>query len=739
MGHSVSRRPVPPPGRNSAVASLAVLMGAFLLAGIFPVATGTESSASAPQGSSPPPSLAMLPGPSGVHLVPPSVGSTHAATVNPLARRTSEPSPMGIADYGVTPEGTPYSYSTPILRGTANVSSLLTDSGGSVPGAGYMSFQLNCELVIVTPRGNWSYWVQNVVQIETQAHYIIFLNNIWNFSTGSGGGTGPLLSSELSGNGSVNSVRGVGDWYAYSPSGGAGNGIAWYSGSVSVEVVSSVVAGLPHVAFEYDDGYGWIAYDNVTFLHGAGEQDLGFFVSGYQYTPICFGGSPDVCEVYDAEFDFTGVSQAVGPDVARASNLTLGLDYWNGHNLAAVPSAWNFGYNTGEQIQNVVSSLAPTDSGGALLAHETNGSTGTFGPLYGPSDTSSLLVQVPGAPSGTVRVGGTTTAYTGGEANLTLAPGVYEVSAFAANSTELGSANVTLEAGAFVVLTLPLPLDSLPLLLSGLPDGTLVTLSFHEISSFILPIPPVGNFSLTYTLFPPIESLLLPVGSYTYDVLPIPGFWLPDYSGTVTLPGAESNISLSWEPFTYPVTVTASGLPSTLTWGVLLGNSSANGTAGSLTLASPNGTFHYWVWVEGPYTANPLEGNLSIAGGAYPLAVSFVVQASSLVGTLSPAGSVLTLDGEPVQLTGTGYHLLVSAGTHLLVASASGYVTQKETLSVLPGNASYWNFSLERFASNSSHSAGSSPLLSPLVLTLLVAAAVAAASVAALLVRRRRP
>jgi thermopsin len=738
MGHSVSRRPITSSSRNAVGAALAVLVGAFLLAGIFPVATGTESSASAPQGSSPPLSLAMLPGPSGGRSVSPSVGSTHAVTVNPLARRTSEPSPMGIADYGVTPEGTPYSYSTPILRGTANVSSLLTDSGGSVPGAGYMSFQLNCELVIVTPRGNWSYWVQNVVQIETQAHYILFLNNIWNFSTGTGGGTGPLLASELTGNGSVNSARGIGDWYAYSPSGGPGNDITWYSGSVSVEVVSSVVAGLPHVAFEYNDGFGWVAYDNVTFLHGAGEQDLGFFVSGYQYTPICFGGTPDVCEVYDAEFDFTGVSQAVGPDVDKASNLTLGLEYWNGHNLAAVPSAWNFGYNTGEQIQNVVSSLAPTDSGGALLAHEANGSSGTFGPLYGPSDTSSLLVQVPGASLGTVRVGSTTTAYAGGEANLTLAPGVYAVSAFAANSTELGSANVTLAAGGFVALTLPLPTESFPLLVSGLPTGTIVTVSFHESASSILPIPPVGIFSQPYTPGS-LVTLSLPLGSYTFVVLPIPGFWLPTYTGTLILPGAESNISLSWEPFTYPVTVTASGLPSTLTWGVLVGNSSANSTGDTVTVASPNGTFRYWVWVEGPYTANPLEGNLSVAGGAYPLAVSFVVQASSLVGTLSPAGSVLTLDGAPVQWTGAGYHLLVPAGTHILVASASGYVTQKETLSVLAGNASYWNFSLERVASSPSHPTGSSPLLSPLGLTLLVAAAVAAASVAALLVRRRRP
>ncbi|MCI4342331.1 MAG: thermopsin family protease [Thermoplasmata archaeon] len=642
---------------------------------------------------------------------------------------------MGIADYGVTAAGVPYNYSTPILLGTANVSSLLTNSGGPVPGAGYMTFQLNCELVLESPSGNWSYWVQNVVSIETQAHYIGFENNIWNFSDGVASGTGLLTSGMLSGRGTVNQFPGIGDWYAYGDAGDPGNGITWYAGVFSVEVVSIVVAGLPHVVFEYNDGFGWIAYDNVSFLNGANTRDLGFFVSGSTYAPICFSGTPTVCEVYDAEFDFTG---AGGSDTDVSSNLTLGLQYWNGHNMEATPSAWNFGYNTGEQISNVVSTLATNPVDGSLFARETNGSAGTFGELYDASTSSQLHVLLPSAPAGTVRVGTQSIQYVGGEANLTLAPGTYSVAAFYPNSTTVGVATVQLSRGSAVSLTLPIPTFDVKVDYAGLPAGTAVNISLVGTGGTQVPSMLWTNLSWTTSVPNTAVGLLVVNGSYRFVVGPVPGYVPSAYRGSFQVNGAGAEITIDWRPFTYDVVVSASGLPPGVPWGVLLGSIYLNSTGSPLSVPSPNGTYAYWVYADGPYTPNPQTGQLSVSAGAAPLSVTFTAQPSHLRGAISPVGAVLELNGFDQATSGGTYDLLVIAGAYNLSVSSSGYASQSRTVSVTAGNSSFSNFTLAAMpVSSHSGSASGSFGLSPIALTLLVVGAVAAVSVLALLLRRR--
>src|SRR5262249_50907324 len=108
----------------------------------------SSSAASAPptHGFAPP----SLRSEDGRALVPSAEESPRpAAVINPLAGYSSEPAPMGIADFGVTGKGSGahgYWYNTPVFQGTADVRSInLAISGSSSKVA---AFELNAMLLL---------------------------------------------------------------------------------------------------------------------------------------------------------------------------------------------------------------------------------------------------------------------------------------------------------------------------------------------------------------------------------------------------------------------------------------------------------------------------------------------------------------------------------------------------------------------------------------------------------------
>ena len=222
------------------------------------------------------------------------------SAVDPFALISTEPAPMGIADFGVNGVGgvvQPYSYATPEFQANVQIDSLYMSGGG----AHDMTFQLNTVLVLEDGSRNYSYWIQDVAEIDTTYNGIYWADNIWNLS-GASQASSPLSPSELRGNGSVNDYYGV-DWYAVAVASGLpGTGIDLaYPTNITVREVASTIDGLPEVAFMYDDGYGWATFDNVTFLHAAHWRSVGFVVDGYQYTPMGV--------FYDAEWDYSGNHQ----------------------------------------------------------------------------------------------------------------------------------------------------------------------------------------------------------------------------------------------------------------------------------------------------------------------------------------------------------------------------------------------------------------------------------------------
>lgn len=335
--------------------------------------------------------------------------------------------PMGIADFGYANASDPatfHNYSTSEFLATVHIRSL--DATSSF-GDNWTGFQLN----VVVPFTNGSrtilYWFQNVVNLNTSTGLVAFFNNVWNFS-----GNRTLNCTDVIGNGT-----GCG-WYFDSPSADApGMDVnLTFPVNISVKLVSSIIGGVPHVQFAYDDGYGWVAYDNVSVPWAGGWTDPGFPVQEGKY--------------YHVEFVFGGPSWGASA-TAHGANMTFYLSFFNGHNLQPVITAWDYGGYTAECAANLSESPLLHDPSGVPAAR---GTAGRENPtlLYSRPDVALLNVSSSLA-NGTILVNGSATSYTGGLANLTLAPGTYRIDLENA-SRLVATQSVTLSAGEYLGLVL---------------------------------------------------------------------------------------------------------------------------------------------------------------------------------------------------------------------------------------------------------------------------------------------
>ncbi len=638
----------PPPHRTRLAAAVFLLLavGALLPGAAHPIAPHSTSPLSGLAPSDVPAALPSHPG-----VVQPA--STH---VNPFALISSEPAPMGIADFGVTGvtgDVHAYSYASNVFQGNVQVNSMLTFGGGAY----YMTFQLNTVIVLSHGGTNYSYWIQNIASIDSSSQGIGWIDNIWNLSSP----TAALSTGELTGNGSVNNYPGF-SWYADSAgSNFPGSQVTLsYPANLSIRSIVSTVNGFPHVGFTYNDGYGWVTYDNVTFAHAQGWNDYGFVVNGYSYTPLGI--------FYDAEWDYAG--SGIGQHNIR-SDLNMSLQYWNGHNYQSVPNAWNFGSDTAESLDNVISSLGPAPSNGSLYSHLTNGS-GSLGLLYNASQVGTLIVSAPSLPVGSIRLNGSPFPYRGGEADFTLAPGDYEVDLYD-GATFLDSSNVSVGAGATARLTLPFPRQSVTFHETGLPAGTPWSVT-------------VGSSVLASTT--PWANLTEKDGSYAYSIAGVPGYQTPSYGGPFYVSGAPVVVSVPFWTFNFSVDFTAFGLPSGTPWWLTLDGVPWPETGPVVAIGTPNGTHIYSIATVNTYIGNPDNGSVLVEGAPVSVDLTFVLHLGAIQGIVDPAGASVWLDGSLTETASGWFSLPALPGVHSLQAQATGYAPFSTNLTVTPGNTS---------------------------------------------------
>lgn len=682
-------------------------------AGLFPRDPLVGNQSQAPHTSSSSPSSS--PQQSAERTALESTVRSDAAPVNPFRLYSTEPAPMGIADYGVNPSGASYRYNTSQVLGNVSFGSLLAWENVSSHLLPVVAFQLNANLVVRNGSRTLDYWVQDVFglsymnETSDDVGATQFLDSAYNDTTGD------FPAGSIRGHGTVGGGAGN-QYYEYGPpnSSTPGNAIPIYAPvSVLLKMVSSTVQGVPEVAFEYSDGYGGQTYDVLQFPGVANWTDEGFVVDGTQYTTLRGSYS----EFYDLELILGGPR---GGSIAsvNSSNINMSLQFWNGNNFQSVLNAYDFGSDTAETAQNVTMASTNLSAGGTPGAHMGAG-PGTLKSLYSRGGIAILNVSSPLLTNGTLGLGNQPIPFVGGDVNLTLAPGSYHL-ALRNGSLVLATRTVSVVAGEYLALVLPQP-SLLWFNETGLPNRATwqVQVNHATLRS--------ASASLSTTLFN---------GSYSYSITPIAGYHTPTYSGLVQVAG-PTEVTIIWIEFKYAVVGSESGLPVGSTWSISVNGTTYQTANVSLVVDFPNGTFGYTVGGPPGYAPLSKSGNFSVYAVPAGFSVEFIEESGYLAGTLSPVNAMLTIDGTPNSVGPNGqFNSTLQPGDYFVNATLSGYKPFSLMVTIAPGLTTKIAIALTKFPNSQNSSGGLSS--STYVLVGVGTAVLAVAVLAAAIMLRRR-
>ena len=579
--------------------------------------------------------------------------------INPYQHYSNEPAPMGLADFGIGPNNTPYAYNTTSFRGAASINSLVTDSNNTTI-KHYMTFQFNVNLAFNYSGHLYVYWVQDVAFVNTSNNFIYFIDNIWNMSSSSAS----MQSSTLTGNGTLGNSSGTEYYYSYANQYLPGNCVNLkYPSNAKFMINSTVDGGVPEVDFMYNDGYGWVTYDNVffKFVTNISEScDYGFVVDGQTYEPEGYS-------FYDAELILGGPGGG-SSTTDNQSNVNLTIQYWNGHNYQEISNAFNFGADTAETIGNVVSNSYYFIHTGNLFEKVTAGQNGSLGRVYSSSDISFLNISTPFS-SGTVYVNGSAHSFVGGDINLTLAPGHYQLKIYN-NSVLYNSTIVDLSAGEYLPLEVDMSLVTFTI--TGLPQGTIwwVNLTDHSYSSS------------TNTI-----SFYEDNGTYPYTIQTANKTYEPSMStGSLKVDGKFIPQSVQFSKVTYKATFTETGLLSGIMWYVNGTELTGHNTSPiNITFMLTNGTYTFTITNLSSYYTTTAHFTITIDGRNMTETV-YYCHWVYITGTISPVSATLTINGITVHVLPSGdFNVSVANGTSYIVASEIGYQTYHHNVTLNSG------------------------------------------------------
>ncbi len=435
---------------------------------------------------------------------------------------------MGLADLGVVPSGGTDTYQTASFRGTILLSDLATYNATLGSEASDMSFQLNAYVGFASGGSTFVYWVQDVFKVDTATKAVSVFDNVWNATSQPLPEIGP---SALRGNGSFGSVNvsGVPETY-YGDSASCSKPGACttldYSAVEPVDVFlqlnASLSGGKPSVRFSFDDGSGLQSFDTVTFSPMVAPAAFeGFFVNASALSAACVRCAGDV------ELVAGGPDSGYQTALSGTTDLTLGIQRWNGHDYEAIPDAYDYGIATAEGLSNA-SIREASDSIGAPAALVTN-APGSLGPLWGRASVAVVGVTVVGGSGGTLAVGGVNETFAGAYVELTLVPGEYDLVVTSGTTYPLG--NRTLGAGEDLTLEV---------------GGAAVVFVPHGLGAEVWSVT-LGGETLNGT-----ENITFgePSGTYAFVVGPLSGFSSSPSTGNVTVNRSEANVSVTidWSP-----------------------------------------------------------------------------------------------------------------------------------------------------------------------------------------------
>ncbi len=299
--------------------------------------------------------------------------------VTPLYSQS--PAPMGIGDFGLSygPGGSvvPYSLNTTSVEGSIRLNSL-NDFYLQNDGPQSVSIQLNTVLNNVTLFGNSSYvfWNQNVIFYSARTHQLELIDNVWNFSSPAFNMTYNAIAH---GDGFV--VPGV-YYFAIGPS-----YTVSYPFTVNLYLTAAVVDGDSTAFFNYtvqsSTGDFSGSFDQVMFNSTYGQSQgysapmPHYLISGTQITPTGYllndaelmiggpgGGSTTSVYGIDGSMSLKYLPEQLNSDPHPFGPYSKGPYTGTAvlSNYVNVPSAFDFGTDTGETSEGVSVAWTQTDT-----------------------------------------------------------------------------------------------------------------------------------------------------------------------------------------------------------------------------------------------------------------------------------------------------------------------------------------------------------------------------------------
>ena len=280
--------------------------------------------------------------------------------------KTAKPSyPMGVADYGLTGSGSPYSYSTTEFVSWANFTAL-TIGKASNSYNHQMTVQQNLVddgVMVGTHAG--VYWAQDVPYItqSTTKYTISMLDNIWNFTSGTASMSATYITGNLGTGCSVSKVGtsgGVGFYYC--------EGSSTIVATLPFELKMTTTTGTePPGAYSGDSfvEFAIAVYHGATLLGSQAFDEVAFHSTTPGTPGFAVGGKNPFGTYNDAETVLCGPG---GGSTVTISAITAQISesYLSG-TLKPVPHAYSYGYDTAETVKGVHMSFLTTNIGKATL------------------------------------------------------------------------------------------------------------------------------------------------------------------------------------------------------------------------------------------------------------------------------------------------------------------------------------------------------------------------------------
>ena len=552
--------------------------------------------------------------------------TTHLASLgnyngsDPWYSSFTEPAPMGIGFMGIGPNNQLLNYSTSSILGVAKVYNLTTYS--SQFNSSDMTFQLNVNFEFSNSHKIYDYWVQEIAEVGTSPNGIYsnapyFGDEIWNLTSGYDLGTDGravnMLNSTVQGNGNVSPFYNSSPYSSAAPPKAPGNNVV-LSPPYALEFrlnASVSKSGNPELSFYYEDGFGWVEFDLVKFIFANDVTGFPTFLINYYST------------IYSAGLVLTGPGGG-SETYDENSNVSLQLQYWNGHNYQMPPYVYNFCQGTAESINNALVKLSISSDNGSMASTVYNGQ-GKPGVLYNFSNVSTLRVNS-GLNSGTLYVNNTPYPFVGGLVNLTLAPsnpGYYEILLYNSQKQLVWKDQVTLVADKYYNV-------SLNLQLSNQTASQTYEISFNE-NGLNPQNPWFVTINGTTTSGQNIEFTIVSVrneiifselnGTYEYSVSDWDNYPAVPSSGVISLNGANQSVKIVFP--IYSVTFEESGLPLATSWSVSTHGSVKTSSTSSITFLLPNGNYTFFVEYIAGFASTPISGSFTVMGANVSIDIAF--------------------------------------------------------------------------------------------------------------------